>query len=391
MKNKKAAAIILAAVLIFCSFSSGLLGVSAKTQQLVLDTEVINTTDGYTDKNWYYFTPEQTGMYTFLSYNRILYAEAYLFELDGKNYTQLAYSNESPNYQYYSQPNKYQFCLSYQLEAGKTYYYAAGWDSERTSGEMKVKLIYEGSEEEVIDYLDIQCSAELTWYTDGSWKTDSSGESYFHYNYSKILQNMTVNVHYKNGKISTATAGAESVDGYSIKYSDNQYKVHWYPKEDEKYRNNNITVSILNKHTDYEVVINQDALFNVYGAVCDYISGEAVSGAIISISGSDVAQTGSDGKFSFVYSPGYYSAEVSGKNIITRQFNITINVDPSLNDHTSTPIGVVTNDYVKDGIINAKDFGYIQKNFSAEKKEAEENKFSKLINFTAENYPELSL
>ena len=271
MKNKKAAAFILAVILIFCSFASGLFSASAKTQQLILDTEIINTTDGYTDKNWYYFTPEQTGLYTFLSFNRFLYAEAYLFEVEGKNYTQLGYSNSSPNYQYYGQPNKYQFCLSYQLEAGKTYYYAAGWDTERTSGEMKVKLIYEGSEDEVIDYLEASSNAELTWYTDGSWETDSAGESYFRYSYSKILQNMTVSIHYKNGQVSSVF-GADTLDGYKIKFSSNQTETHWYPKQDERYKGNYITVSILNKKTDYDVKINQEALFNVYGKVCDYVT-----------------------------------------------------------------------------------------------------------------------
>ena len=188
MKNKRIIAFIMALVLVIGSFAFGMSNAFAKTQRIILNTEIINSTDGYDDKNWYYFTPEQTGIYTFLSLNSILYTEAYLFEKEGKTYTQLAYSNESPNWQYYGQTNRQQFCLSYQLEAGKTYYYAAGWDSERASGTMKVKLIYEGSEGDIIDRLEITCNAELTWYTDGSWEKDSAGEAYFYYNYSKILQ-----------------------------------------------------------------------------------------------------------------------------------------------------------------------------------------------------------
>ena len=391
MKKKKAAAVILAAVLVVCSFASGLFSASAKTQQLITDTEIINTTDGLYDKNWYYFTPEQTGMYTFLSFNRLLRAEAYLFEYENKEYTQLGYSNESPNYEYYKQPNKYQFCLSYQLEAGKTYFYAAGWSTEITSGEMTVKLIYEGSEEEVIDYLEVNSNAELTWYTDGTWETDQAGEAYFRYNYSKILQNMTVKVHYKNGAVSTVTAGSDSVDGYTIKYSNNQTQTHWYPKSDERYKGNYITVSILNKSTDYDVEINQNALFNVFGSVNDYISGEAISGAMVSINNSEVARTDENGSFSFVYSPGYYTVKISGKNIIPRTFNLTVNVNPEYNDHRKTPIGIVSSDYVTDGIINAKDYGYILKTFSGEKQETETQKISELINFISADYPELAL
>ena len=388
MKKKKAAAMILAVVWVFCSFASGLFRANAKTQKIILNTEIVNTTDGTYDKNWYYFTPEQTGMYTFLSFNRILYAEAYLFEFENKSYTQLAYSNESPNWEYYGQPNEKQFCISYQLEAGKTYYYAAGWDSStRSSGEMTVKLIYEGSEEDVIDCLEVECDAELTWYTDGSWETDSAGESYFRYNYSRILQNMTVKVHYKNGSVSTVSSGGDKVDGYTVTYSNNQAESHWYPKEDEKYKGNFITVSILNKTVQYDVAINQNALFNVYCSVCDYADNESVSGAKVLVNGSEYT-TDSNGNFSFVSAPGVYTAKISGKNIIQRSVTISVDVNSGKNDHRANPIGVVCCDYVSDGIINAKDFSYILKNFTGDKQEKETQKLSKLINFTSDDYPE---
>ena len=391
MKRKRIVAIILAFVLIFGCFASGLFSASAKTQQIILDTTITNTTDGVDDKNWYYFTPEQTGMYTFLSYNRILYAEAYLFIKDGKEYTQLAYSNISPNWEHYSQPNKYQFCISYQLEAGKTYYYAAGWDSERSSGEMTVKLIYEGSEEDVIDSIEISCNAELTWYTDGTWETDSNGEAYFSYNYSRILQNMVVKLNYKNGSSSSTELGGNTVDGYTIKFTHNQSTAHWYPREDEKYTGNYITVSILNKSAKYDVVINQDALFTVKVAVCDYVNEEAISGAAVSINGGEDIITDSNGIISFVASPGVYNAKISGNNIISRNIIIAVDVNREKNDHRGEPVGVVASDYVKDGIINAKDFGYILKNFTGSEKQAEENKFAGLINFAAKDYEELVL
>ena len=383
MKIKKTLAVILASAVIICSFASAIFSAKAKTQEIILNTEIINTTDGINDKNWYFFTPQQSGMYTFLSYNRYLYAEAYLFEVEGKNYNQLAYSNESPNYEYYSQPNKYQFCLSYNLEAGKTYYYAAGWDSERTSGEMKVKLIYEG---DTIDYLEVECNAQLTWYTDGKWEKDEQGETYFYYNYSKIIQNMTLKVHYKNGSVSTASAGAATVDGCTINYTQNQSQTHWYPEEDEKYTANLITVSVLNKSVQYNVKINQSALFTYHGAVCDYISKEPVAGASISINGSERAISDENGEFSFASAPGVYRARVTSQTIIPRECTISVDVNSEKNDKTKSPIEVVNCDYVKDGIINAKDYSYIIKNFDSEKAETEGEKIALLINFTAEKY-----
>jgi len=394
MKNKKAIAFIMSVVLIVCCFASGMFSAFAKTQELVLDTEIINTTDGLNDNNWYYFTPEQTGMYTFLSFSRLLYSEAYLFVKEGKDYTQLAYSNRSPNYSYYGQTDKYRFCLSYQLEAGKTYYYAAGWDSDYISqpgAEMKVKLIYEGSEEDVIQKLEVTCNAELSWYTDGSWETDSNGEAYFNYNYSKILQNMIVTVYYSNGTQSSTDMGGNTVDGYTVKFTQNQAACHWYPKADEKYTQNTLTISILNVSTSYDVVINQDALFTVYGRVCDIAYGDALRGATLSINGSDITTTDAGGSFSFVSAPGVYNARISGEGIIPRSFKITVYVNSESNNHNASPIAVAYGDWVKDGIINAKDFGYIQKTFAGSKKETEESRFAKQINFTSADYNDLVL
>lgn len=391
MKNKKALAVILALALIISSFSIGLFNASAKTQAIILDTEIVNTTDGTNDKNWYYFTPEQTGLYTFLSYNRLLYAEAYLFSFGDKEFTQLAYSNLSPNYAYYGQPNKYQFCISYKLEAGKTYYYAAGWDSDKVKGDMTVKLIYEGGDEDVIDSIDVECSADLTWYTDGTWETDSGGEKYFNYNYSKILRNMVVILNYKNGATSKSAVGANTVDGYTINFIQNQSENHWYAQADERHTQNTLTVKILNVSKDYDVVINQSALFTVRGAVCDYIGKEAIEGAVISINGNIAATTDSGGEFSFVSAPGVFNASVSGSNIITREITITVNVDRDANDHRGNPIGVVSCDFVVDGIINAKDFAYIQRNFSGTEKATQSARFSKLINFNTDKYTKISI
>ena len=230
----------------------------------------------------------------------------------------------------------------------------------------------------------------LTWYTDGSWEKDSAGEAFYFYNYSKILQNMIVTLYYKNGSSSSTELGGNTVDGYTLSFSQNQNVSHWYPKEDEKYTGNFLTVSVLNVSAVYDVVINQSALFTVYGRVCD-INGEAVSGASLRINGGEAATTDSNGNFSFVSAPGVFNARIVGSNIIPRNFTLTVNVDREKNNHTSNPIAVVDCDYVSDSIINAKDFAYIQKKVSGSEKESAQNKFSKSINFRASDYEELNL
>lgn len=393
MKIKKIIAAVLAAAIAVSCFAFGMTSAFAKTQEIKLDIEMSNTIDGLDDKNWYYFTPSQTGVYTFLSFNKILYAEAFLFvktQKDGvKTYTQLAYSNDSPDYEKYEQPNRYQFCLKYNLVAGNTYYFAAGWDSSRTNSTMTVKLIYEGDGSDWIDHLTVSCNAELTWYTDGSWERDTEGKSYFYYNYSRIIQNMIVTIFYADGSSSSSALGSDTVDGFDIRYSHTQSVDHWYPEQDERYTGNILTIKVLNKSVDYNVVINQDALLTVSGKVCDYINEEPVSGANISVNGAIVASTSSNGSFSFAYSPGYYTMSVSGENIITRTFNISVDTMEENNDHSAQPIGVVVGDYVKDGIINGKDYAYIQNVLSGDGQKKEEEKFAKQFLFKSDKYPEL--
>ena len=201
---------------------------------------------------------------------------------------------------------------------------------------------------------------------------------------------MIVTLYYKNGSSSSSERGGTTIDGYTLSFSQNQNNSHWYPKEDEKYTGNYLTVSILNVSAVYDVVINQSALFTVYGRVCD-INGEMLSGASLKINDTEVATTDSNGKFSFVSAPGIYSAKISGSNIVPRNFMITVYVDRDKNDHTSTPISVVDCDYAFNGIVNAKDFAYIQKNFSGNEKEKALSKFSRSINFKSSDYEELKL
>ncbi len=60
--------------------------------------------DGYGDLAQFVFTPEQSGTYSFLTYNSYK-SVAYLLDDD---FNQLAYSDSSPNYKELGQTNSYQ-------------------------------------------------------------------------------------------------------------------------------------------------------------------------------------------------------------------------------------------------------------------------------------------
>ena len=66
--------------------------------------------------------------------------------------------------------------------------------------------------------------------------------------------------------------------------------------------------------------------------------------------------------------------------------------DVTKNDHTSTPIPIIVGDYVKDGIINGKDFAYALHNSSGDTNPDEITaKFKKQLNFTDKVYDTLQL
>jgi len=389
--KKKVLSIIMTAIVLITAFSVSI-SAPALTRPISLDTPVSYSTNGVGDMVMFTFTPKVSGFYSFLSYN-VYASEAYLYTkkvvdptTNEKRLVQLGFSNYSPDYKKYGQSSPLQFCLTHYLEAGENYTYAAGWTDDVESRTMNVKLICESYSEEVIESIEVSCPAELSVYTNGSWRTDSSGKQYYYYDYSRIVTNMTVTVHYTNGTTSSVT-GEDIIDGYDIRYLQNQIENHWYPENSPEYTGNILTISILDKSVDYNVKIKNSALYTFKGRVNDMM-GKPVSNAVIINNGNTVATTDANGEFSCPMLPGEYRLTASATHSIPREFKVIISVDNESNDFTSKPIRICTCDYITDGYINAKDYSYMIKNNVGT---SDRNQLKATINYNKNRYVPLSL
>ena len=361
-KTKKGLSILLALVVVISSFAIGMTSY-AYTRTLFLDKVESAQTDGSEDMLMFKYVPEKSGMYTFLQTNsRSL--EAYLFikeqNPDGsKQYRQLAFSNKSPNYKKYGQPKENVFCLSYHLEAGKTYYFGvvAPYPTvDKVS--VSVKLICEGYDDNLISFIEAECPASLKWYTDGEWKTDANGKQYFYYNISKIIANTKITVHYTDGTVKSAT-GVQNFDGLNVMYNHNQHEKHWYVPNDVNYTSNDFVVKILDKSATINVSIEEGALYPVKGKVVDYLTNEPIKNASVLVNGQNVAKTEENGLFAFNSAEGKYQVSIKAENSIINNFYITIAKDVISNDHTSVPYKLVMCDFVNDEVINTKDSSFV--------------------------------
>lgn len=393
--KKKVLSVVLAVVMLICSLAVGFTSY-AKSEKLVLDTLFTNAIEGEQDKVWYIYTPQHSGTYSFLSFS-VRRAEAYLMvrETDENGLRQfktLAYSNSDPNYEANAH-NEYQFCLTHHLDAGETYYFLAGWQFDTTaSSTMKVKLRCDEYDNQAIKAISVSCNASLTYYTDGEWRTDADSKQYYYYNYSKIIQNMTVTLTYKDGHTSSVT-GKDKIDGYDIRYSQDQVNNHWYIASDTlNYTANILTVSVLNVSTDYNVNINSGTMCIFKGKVVDCISGEPVPNASVRIKSGVVAATNGSGEFSFAYSAGRYQMSIEAENAVPRTVITNIDItDNENNNHLSTPVSLLMMDYVDDDIINGLDYAYIRKKLSGEQRDLLSKRFADYADFTKADYPEMIL
>ncbi len=394
---KRKVLLVFLAIAIALSCLSLPISAFALTRPIELNVRTTNHLDGDGDLNWYTFTPEKSGTYSFLSYNAYA-SEAYLFikeKGEGSNrrvYKQLAYSQGDPNYQEHGN-NHIQFCLTYHLDAGVTYYYACGWLMQMTYDRdvtaMTVMLKCDSYDEKTVDHIVLSCNATLSAYNDGWWDKDTNGVSFYYYNISRIIANMKITVYYTDGRISYVNGGDE-VDGYKIMYKHTQYKDHWYAQSTDDYKSNKLTVEVVDASADFEVPINIDPMHGVKGIVQDY-AGNPVENAAIYSNGVVIARTDKTGKFAFSLTAGLKVFTVSADHAIDRKITITVSATQYGNDFTEKPIRLVTCDYVKDGIINAKDYAYISKNLDNQQMEKQKLQFKKAIHFTKENYEQLDL
>ncbi len=394
MKNKVLSFVMALTVFISC-LSLGFTAYAKTINITILDSVYSAETSGAGDLVVFTFTPTTTGTYSFMSMN-VKNSKGYLFvktvNEDGSEwYTQLGYSSQNPNYVEDGQKNIEQFCLTHYLIAGTKYYFAAGWSSQTlASAMMNVKLRCDSYDDDVLKDIEVSCSAQLSWYNDGSWQTDANKEPYYLYNYSKIIQNMTVTLIYYDGTRVSKT-GANNIDGYSIGYSHNQEVNHWYVQRDEKYTANILTVSVLDKSVDYNVVINETPIYAARGKVVNYADGTPVNDALIIIGGSSVATTDENGNFVFTHNTGLFSATVKAENAIDRNILINVGALPNGNDYSQTPVGIAVGDYVKDDTINAKDFAYVMRYMDDADKNIAKANFPKQMNWRTDRYPSLTL
>lgn len=404
--KKKILAIICVLAIVLSTLALAFNSVAATFRQIDLDVLYETATVGEEDMVWYSYTPQVSGVYSFVSYSTGK-SKAYLYTMETdefgiRSYKGLAFADASdPNYmdedvRTFTYNNKSYthsataFRLTYHLDAGTTYYYSAGWTvNSQASGTMRVRLKADSYDTSALKSVTASCSATLTAYTDGEWKTDINGKNYYFYNISKIIQNMVVTLHYEDGTTVTSNVGANTVDNYKINYTHNQSNIHWFSQSSSTYVSNAITITVGNVSTDYDVIIKVGSLYPATGKVCDYITGDPIQNATITIDNTRVATTNENGEFAFVYKSGYFWAFVDAPHSIKRKVLIGVNAGKA-NDYTLNPIGVASCDYINDGIINAKDFAYIKKLPSSQQEKAKQS-FNGTINFKQSSYPSLSL
>lgn len=387
--HKKIICLTIVIAVLLSSLALSVFNAYAQTQKLVLDVRASGTIDGENDLAWFTYTPDESGIYSFLSYN-VYASEGYLFireqNSDGsRTYKQLSYARNDPDYEI-NEHNFRQFCLTYHLEKGVTYYFAAGFylSEERVSGNMAVMLRCDKYDTS-IESVTASCNAELEAYQDGSMMIDSNGAYYFMYDISKIITNTTVTIYYLDGTSSSVT-GEELIDGYIISYRHNQNYVHWYPQESDEYTANTFTVKVLDKSFSFDISIVYSARYNVYGKITDTLGNPLANASVITSTHETIATTNSNGEFSFSSTAGFSSYTIKAENAIDRNMQILVTANNSKNNYTSTPIELCAYDYCPDGIINAKDFAIIKRTVSSQELEGIKNDFQSHINFTQENY-----
>lgn len=393
--KKRIISIVLVVAVVLSSLAFSYSALAITIGKIALNTYYTDAINGIDDKVWYTYTPSVSGKYAFVSYSTG--NEAYLFTKKDKMYTQLAYApNNDPDYlnhfRYFVDANGNQdtskrhyeksFYMECYLIKGTTYYFAAGYENEeKASGNVNVALYnleYDESEQQ-IKSISANCSSKLSAYTDGAWETDSNGDNYFRYNYSKIIQNMKINIEFKDGTKTQIDGIEEVYDGMKISYAHNQSVNHWYAQNSDEYTNNTLTVKVGPYSCDFDVQIETSAMYGAKGKIVDYVTNEPIDNAEIYLGNTMLATTTSKGYFAFTQPAGTYSVTVKTNSSIDYTYQFVINSsDISKNDQTSKPIKLINCDYIKDGIINAKDYAFAKKNGYAFN--------SSVTNFTKANY-----
>lgn len=381
--KKKILSIVLALTIIICSLAISITAF-ASAQTLLLDLPASAMITGYEDMAWFIYTPAKSGTYTFQSYN-IPATEAYLFTkvqdpvTKQKTMTQLAYSNS------YDLSKNRQFCLTYHLDAGTTYYYTAGWylSTQREGEAITVMLHCDSMDETDVDYIEATCPVVYELGLNCSVQKDSDGNQFYFYDLSRIQTNTRITIHYKNGTTVSAL-GNETVDGNKFIFASDQYYDHWLPSSDYPDHRNIVTISYLDKSTEIDIPIKGSARYAFSGYIVDF-AGNPIENANFTINSTQYT-TDAKGFFSVYVPGGVYDLKISTDTSIDRIIPITIAANNTDNNYTDTPFAVCNCDYIKDGHINAKDFAFINNNLTGDKMTAAKKEFQNSINFDKSKY-----
>lgn len=396
--KKKILSIVLAACVVVSCLSIALSAFGSTIYPLELDIQVSTNTDENKTSR-YSYTPVIAGTYSFLSYNTPatqckLYVKEMNPDTGEEEYVLLSHAKSDKNYLQNGHNNR-QFCLTYDLEKGVTYYFEAFYPFADTpvseSRYMTVKLRCDEYKESVIDHIELSCPATFASCQNGWWNKDNTtGEWYFVYDTSRIITNMTITVYFSNGDVKKARGTDEEIDGYKIMFSHNQISTqeHWYPQESSKYTANILTVSILDATADFDVPIEL-ASYAVSGKVVDYY-GNPIKNAQVAVT-NQTRKTDANGEFVFAASSGTLDVDITSDYAIARKVTIDVDKNFDKNNFLQNPVMLVTCDYVGDGVINAKDYAYASQNLSDNELEKTKNQISDNINFDSNSYETLVL
>lgn len=381
MKKKIISVAVVAAILI-SSFAFSITAY-ANAQILLLNLTTSAKLSGSEDMAWFIYTPDKSGTYTLRSYN-LPATEAYLFvkerdpETGQKKMIQLAYHAAKT-----TDKNR-QFCLTYHLEAGVTYYYAAGWYLPSREGDsITVKLECDSVDKTNVERIEASCPVTYEIGLNCTLQRDSDGNQYFHYDLSRIIVNTRITVYYEDGT-SVSAMGDELINGNRFTFKDNQYYDHWISTNDNPEHRNTLTIEYLDQSTEIDIPLIGGARYEFKGYVVDF-AGNPVKNAQLTINNSRY-YTNSYGFFSMYIPGGAFDLKISSNTSVDRVIPVIIAANNTDNDYTSAPFKICNCDYVKDGYINAKDFAYICKNLSGDELTAAKNEFEYSINFDKTKY-----
>lgn len=193
------------------------------------------------DPVYYAFTPSQSGMYKFYSYN-LEDADSFVHLYDS-SFVELAYDDSGEGLA---------FALMAELEAGKTYYYGVHYYDDGNPP-FNIKIVHQ---KQATNLRIVSGSVEVIEDVDGQMWGEDEGDAYFRYTYEKIYD-MVFELTLDDGSKHLLKL-YEEVEGIALEHYDDQGKEPWH-RGGENY----VTVSWLNKSILVPVTIVENPVVGI--------------------------------------------------------------------------------------------------------------------------------